>query len=310
MVQLGVDFGGTKIEAAVIDSHGEFLARVRTPTPDSYDQSIRDVCALIERAEREAGARGSIGVGMPGSVNPRDGRMHNANTTFLNGRAFREDLQVALGRPVRVANDANCLALSEVVDGAGRGAHCAFAVILGTGLGGGLVVDGAIVEGGGGISGEWGHVPLPWMHEKEYPGPACWCGRHGCLETLISGSGFQADYRRRSGQALAGADIVAAARSGERLATETLDAFIDRLARAFAMVVNIIDPDIFVLGGGMSNVTEIYEQVPSRIPAYVFGGNWEGRIAPARWGDSSGVRGAARLWSVAEACGKMSDDGS
>ena len=301
MVQVGVDFGGTKIEAAVLAPDGEFLARGRTPTPDSYDQSIRDVCALIERAEGQAGARGTIGVGLPGSVNPRDGRMRNANATFLNGRTFREDLQAALGRPVRVANDANCLALSEVVDGAAQAARCAFAVIIGTGLGGGLVVDGAIVEGGGGLAGEWGHVPLPWMGEDEYPGPACWCGRTGCLEALISGTGFQADYRRRSGVAMAGADIVVAARSGERIATATLDVFIDRLARAFAMVANIADPDIFVLGGGMSNVTEIYDRVPALIPAYVFGGDWDGQIVPARWGDSSGVRGAARLWTAEEA---------
>lgn len=298
VIQIGIDFGGTKIEAAALDGAGAFRSRVRKPNPGSYDQAIRDVGDLIAQAEQEAGACGSIGVGLPGSISPRDGRMRNANATFLNGRTFREDLEAALGRPVRVANDANCLALSEVVDGAAAGARTAFAVIVGTGVGGGLVVDGRIVEGGGGMGGEWGHVPLPWMTADEFPGSACWCGRHGCLETMVSGTGFQADYARRAGAPRDGPAIVAAARAGEPVAAAALRAYADRLGRALAMLANILDPEVFVLGGGMSNVAEIYDPLPSLVAAHVFGGEWGGRIVPARWGDSSGVRGAARLWSV------------
>lgn len=296
MIQVGVDFGGTKIEAAALDGAGHFRSRVRTPNPGSYDQAIRDVRDLIARAEQEAGAKGTVGVGLPGSISPRDGRMRNANATFLNGRAFREDLEAALGRPVRVANDANCLALSEVVDGAATGARTAFAVIVGTGVGGGLVVDGRIVEGGGGMGGEWGHVPLPWMTADEFPGSACWCGRHACLETMVSGTGFQADHARRAGAALDGPAIVAAAHGGDRVAMAAIDAYADRLGRALAMLATILDPDVFVLGGGMSNVSELYERLPAVVTANVFGGEWDGLIVPARWGDSSGVRGAARLW--------------
>lgn len=296
MIQIGVDFGGTKIEAAALDGTGRFLARLRAPNPGNYDAAIGDLCALIERTEGEAGGRGTIGIGLPGSVSPRDGRMRNANATFLNGRTFREDLEVALGREVRVANDANCMALSEAVDGAAAGARSAFAVIVGTGVGGGLVVDGQIAEGANGMGGEWGHVPLPWMTAAEYPGPACWCGQHGCLDMLISGTGLQKDHGRRTGQTLDGPAIVQAARRGDAAAVAAIDAYIDRLGRALAMIANIVDPDVFVMGGGMSNVEEIYPRLPAVIRQYAFGGDWEGRIVQAKWGDSSGVRGAARLW--------------
>ncbi|MBB5712666.1 ROK family protein [Sphingomonas xinjiangensis] len=296
MIQIGVDFGGTKIEAAALDAEGRFLSRVRAPNPGAYDQAIRAVRDLVVRAEGEAGAQGTIGVGMPGSVSPRDGRLYNANATFLNGRHFREDLSAAIGREVRVANDANCLALSEAVDGAAAGARVAFAVIVGTGVGGGLCVDGRIVEGANGLGGEWGHVPLPWMRADEFPGPDCWCGRQGCLDVLISGTGLQHDYRRRSGARLNGPAIIAAARSGDSAALACLHAYVDRLGRALAMLANTLDPDVFVLGGGMSNVPEIYARLPEVIAAHAFGGLWQGRIEPARWGDSSGVRGAARLW--------------
>ena len=296
MIQIGIDFGGTKIEAAALASDGQFLARLRVPNPGNYEHAIRDISDLIARVESEAGGVGTIGVGTPGSTNPRDGRMRNANATFLNGRTFHADLVAALGRNVRIANDANCLALSEAVDGAAAGAHSAFAVIVGTGVGGGLVVDGRIVEGANGMGGEWGHVPLPWMTSAEYPGPACWCGQYGCLDMLVSGTGLQKDFAARSGEAFAGPAIVAAARAGARHAVAALDAYVDRLGRAMAMITNIVDPDVFVLGGGMSNVAEIYDALPGVIDRYSFGGRWEGRIVAARWGDSSGVRGAARLW--------------
>lgn len=296
MIQIGIDFGGTKIEAAALDRHGAFLARVRTPNPGDYDQAIRDVRDLIGRAEADAGSAGTIGIGTPGSINPRDGRMRNSNATFLNGRTFREDLEAALGREVRMANDANCLALSEAVDGAATGARSAFAVIVGTGVGGGLVVDGRIVEGANGMGGEWGHVPLPWMTAAEYPGPACWCGQNGCLDMLVSGTGLQKDMAARSGETHSGPAIVAAARAGTPHAKAALDAYVDRLGRAMAMIANIVDPDVFVIGGGMSNVSEIYDALPAVIDRYSFGGDWEGRIVAAQWGDSSGVRGAARLW--------------
>ncbi|WP_293969966.1 ROK family protein [Sphingomonas sp.] len=296
MIQIGIDFGGTKIEAAALDNAGRYLARMRVPNPGSYDAAIRDVCALIGAAEQEAGAAGTIGIGTPGSASPRTGLMRNANSTYINGRSFRQDLEVALGRDVRMANDANCLALSEVVDGAAAGARTVFAVIIGTGVGGGLVVDGQIIGGANGIGGEWGHVPLPWMTAEEYPGPSCWCGHSGCLDMLISGTGLRKDYAARTGHTLDGEAIVQAARRGDATAVTVLDAYISRLGRALAMVVNIVDPDVFVLGGGMSNVEEIYPCLPDIIRAHSFGRAWDGRIVPAKWGDSSGVRGAARLW--------------
>lgn len=298
MIQIGIDFGGTKIEAAALDTAGQFITRLRTPNPGNYDAAICDVCDLIARVEEAAGGTGTIGVGMPGSISPRDGLMRNANAVFLNGRPFREDLEAALGRPVRMANDANCMALSEAVDGAAAGARSAFAVIVGTGVGGGLVVDGRIVEGANGMGGEWGHVPLPWMTQAEFPGPACWCGQRGCLDMLISGTGFRQDHAARTGQLLDGAAIVEAAGRGEADAVASLDAYVDRLGRALAMIANIVDPDVFVMGGGMSNVTAIYPRLPAVIGRYSFGGEWKGSVVPARWGDSSGVRGAARLWAA------------
>jgi fructokinase len=297
LIQIGIDFGGTKIEAAALDGSGRYLARTRTANPGDYDAAIRDTRDLIASIEQSAGGEGTIGIGTPGSISPRTGLMRNANSTYLNGRSFREDLEVALGREVRMANDANCMALSEAVDGAAAGARSAFAVIIGTGVGGGLVVDGQIVEGANGIGGEWGHVPLPWMTAEEFPGPACWCGHHGCLDMLVSGTGLRKDHEARTGQRLDGETIVQAARRGDPPAVAALEAYINRLGRAMAMVVNIVDPDVFVMGGGMSNVEEIYGRLPEVIRAHTFGGAWEGRIVPAQWGDSSGVRGAARLWA-------------
>lgn len=296
LIQIGVDFGGTKIEAAALDADGNFLARVRAPNPGTYDASIRAVCELVAATESQAGGRGTIGIGTPGSISPRTGVMRNANSTYLNGRRLREDLIAALGREVRLANDANCLALSEVVDGAAAGAQVAFAVILGTGCGGGLVVNGHLVEGANGIGGEWGHTPLPWPTRAEFDATQCWCGQRGCLETWVSGSGLQRDYAQSGGTASDAQAIIRASREGDARALAVLDHYVSRLGRALAVLVNVLDPDTFVLGGGMSNVAELYERLPAAVRSHVFSDTWDAKILPARWGDSSGVRGAARLW--------------
>ncbi len=296
-MRIGIDFGGTKIEAIGLDAEGAVLARKRVPNPGNYDDAIAAVADLIAFIEGATGRTGSIGMGTPGSTSPRTGLMRNSNSVYLNGRTFRADLETRLGRPVRLANDANCLVLSEATDGAAAGAKAAFAIIIGTGCGGGLVVDGELVEGVGGVAAEIGHVSLPWPNADEAPGPKCWCGLHGCLETWVSGSGLQRDHLQRTGQALDAPGIVAAARAGEAASVESLDRYVDRLGRAIAAVVNIVDPDVFVLGGGMSNVAELYERLPAVVARYAFSDRWEGRIAPAVWGDASGVRGAARLWA-------------
>lgn len=295
-MRIGIDFGGTKIEAAALADDGAFLARLREPNPRDYDAAIQTVVRLTAAVEARSGQSGPVGVATPGSVSPTRGVMRNANSTWLNDRAFPGDLERALGRPVRMANDADCLALSEAVDGAGAGQRTVFGVILGTGCGGGLVVDGRLVAGANALAGEIGHISLPWPREDETPGPACWCGLHGCLETWISGTGLQRDHQYRTGQALTAEAIVAAARAGDTDARRTLDLFVDRLARGLAMVVNLADPDVLVLGGGLSNVVEIYDALPPLIARYAFTDAWNGVVAPARWGDSSGVRGAARLW--------------
>lgn len=296
VIQIGIDFGGTKIEAVALTAEGQALSTLRAPTPGDYDAALASVRDLVHRTEQAVGMGGSVGVGAPGSVSPRTGLMRNANTTYLNGRRLGEDLATVLERPVRLANDANCLALSEATDGAAAGARTTFAVIIGTGCGGGLVVDGRLVEGASGVGGEWGHMPLPWPRPEEYPGPQCWCGRRGCLETWISGTAFGRDYREHGGDDLVGAAIIAAAQAGDLAATAALDRYLDRLARGLAVIADIVDPDVFVLGGGMSNVEALYDRLPKLVAPHVFSDRWEGRIVKARWGDSSGVRGAARLW--------------
>jgi fructokinase len=298
MIRIGVDFGGTKIEAAALAPDGAWLARRRIANPKSYDAAVAAVAELVARMEAEAGAAGTVGVGAPGSVSPATGAMRNANSTWLNGRAFREDLEAALGRPIRLANDADCLALSEAADGAAAGARSAFAVIIGTGCGGGVAVDGRLLHGPSGVAGEWGHTPLPWPRGDEYPGPTCWCGLSGCLETWVSGSGFARDYAQIGGAPLAAEAIVAAARAGDPAAGACLERWLDRLGRGLAVIADILDPEVIVFGGGMSLVGELYDALPARIAPYVFGGHWGGRAAPARWGDASGVRGAARLWDA------------
>lgn len=296
MIRIGVDFGGTKIEAAALSAQGEFLSRLRVPNPGSYDAAIDAVRNLIAQTETAVGAAASVGLGVPGSINPATGLMRNANSTYLNGRNFAADLTAALGRPVRLANDANCLALSEATDGAAAGAHTAFAIIIGTGCGGGLVVNGQLVEGANGIGGEWGHMPLPWPKADEVPGPACWCGQHGCLETWVSGTGLRRDHAAVTGRDMPGEWIIEAARTGDAGAAAALDRYINRLGRGIATICNIVDPDVFVLGGGMSNVAELYGRLEAVVRSHVFCDTWRARIVPARWGDSSGVRGAAQLW--------------
>lgn len=295
-MRVGVDFGGTKIEAAALDDAGAFTARIREPNPGDYDAALALVADLIARVEAEAGPARSVGLAIPGSPSPRTGLIRNANSTYLNGRRLGEDLQATLGRPVRLANDANCLALSEAVDGTGQDAASVFGVILGTGCGGGLVIDGGLIEGAHGVAAEIGHVSLPWPSAEEATGPTCWCGLHGCLETWVSGSGFQRDHEATTGRAWKAQAVVDAARGGDAGAAAALDRYSDRLGRALAMVVNLVDPEVFVLGGGMSNVVELYDRLPEVVERYAFSDHWDGRILPAKWGDSSGVRGAARLW--------------
>lgn len=295
-MRIGVDFGGTKIEAAALDDAGAFAARIREPNPGDYDAALMLVADLIARVEAETGPARSIGLAIPGSPSPRTGLIRNANSTYLNGRRFGEDLEAALARPVRLANDANCLALSEAVDGAGKGVASVFGVIVGTGCGGGLIINGKLVEGAHGVAAEIGHISLPWPRDAEAPGPACWCGLNGCLETWVSGTGFQRDHEATTGRAWKAQAVVEAARSGDAGAAAALARYIDRLGRALAMVVNLVDPEVFVLGGGMSNVAELYDRLPEVVERHAFSDHWDGRIVAAKWGDSSGVRGAARLW--------------
>jgi fructokinase len=296
MIRIGVDFGGTKIEAAALDAQGRFRARVRAPSPGDYRASLETVREMVAGAEREAGVRGaSIGVGIPGSPSPATGLIRNANTTHLNGKPLQADLERILERPVRLANDANCFALSEATDGAGADGDVVFGVIVGTGCGAGVSVGGRGLAGRNGIAGEWGHTPLPWPQPDELPGPACYCGKTGCIETFLSGAGLARAYAALTQRTLAAHDIAAAA-TREADARATLATYQDRLARGLASVVNIVDPDVIVLGGGLSNIDAIYEGLLERIASYAFSDALATRVERARHGDSSGVRGAAWLW--------------
>ena len=292
MIRFGVDFGGTKIEIAALDAEGRFVARVRKPNPGDYDSALEVIAALLADAETMAGTRAKqLGLGVPGSISPRSGLIRNANSVYLNGRPFAEDLARTLDRPVRLANDANCLALSEAADGAGQGSGVVFAVILGTGCGGGLVVDGKIIEGRNGVAGEWGHTPLPWATAEEHPGPACWCGRKGCMETWVSGPAFARDTGFPTGK-----DAVAAIEAGDPAALAGLDRYVDRLGRGLAVVCDVVDPDVIVLGGGLSNLAALYERLPAAIGRHVFSDGFDTPVRAAVHGDSSGVRGAVWLW--------------
>ncbi len=292
--RIGVDLGGTKIEIAVLDGEGRIGIRRRIPTPAGYAATLASIAALVKAAEAELGAKASVGIGIPGVISPASGLVKNANSIALNGHAFDRDIGALLEREVRVANDANCFALSEAADGAGKGAHVVFGVIIGTGCGGGVVIDGKVLEGHNRIAGEWGHTPLPWPASEEVPGPLCWCGQYGCLETVLSGPGLAADCDGPGRRDATG--LTARAAAGDARAAAALARHADRLARGLAVVANILDPDVIVLGGGLSNMAHLASVVPERIRRYLFTDVWGTRIVRNAHGDASGVRGAAWLW--------------
>jgi fructokinase len=300
--RIGIDLGGTKIEAAAIDRHGAIRARRRVATPaGDYDATIAAVAALVRGIESALGGGMTVGVGIPGTSVERTGLIKNANSTWLIGRPLARDLEAALGREVRLANDANCFALSEASDGAAAGCRNVFGVILGTGVGGGVAIGGRVVVGANAIAGEWGHNPLPWPRSDELPGPPCYCGRSGCIETFLSGPGLAADHRRHGGSALDGREIATGAAAGDKACIAALDRHADRLARALASVINMLDPDAIVLGGGLSAIAGLYESVPRLWGDFVFSDEIVTRLLPPKHGDSSGVRGAAWLWRPEEA---------
>ena len=296
-VRIGIDLGGTKIEGIALASDGRTLLRQRVPTPrDNYDATVQAIVDLVNSIEREIGSQGTVGIGTPGAVSPATGRIKNSNSTWVNGRALVEDLTSRLNRPLRLDNDANCFALSEALDGGGAGARVVFGVILGTGTGGGVIVDGRPLVGVNAVGGEWGHNPLPWPTPEETPGPPCYCGQRGCLETFLSGPGLSRDYEADTGTWRSAPDIAQAARDDEPAATAALERYGDRLARGLATVINLIDPEIVVLGGGLSNLESLYAQVPALWTKYVFSDRVDTQLVRPVHGDSSGVRGAAWLW--------------
>jgi len=293
----GIDLGGTKTEVILLDNQSNEHYRKRVPTPaGDYQATLHTIHALVQQAEAHAGTTGiPVGVGIPGSVSRKTGRIKNANSTWLNGQPMQQHLQELLQRPVTLTNDANCLALSEATDGAGRNHRTVFAAILGTGCGAGISVNGQLLTGPNGVAGEWGHNPLPWTQEAELQQRPCFCGRHGCNETFLSGTGLSLTHKLRTGQQLPAHTIVEHAGHGDLQATETLHQYLEHLARGLAAIINVIDPDIIVLGGGMSNAEQLYQELPARLPGYVFGGECDTPIVKAAHGDSSGVRGAAWL---------------
>lgn len=300
-MRIGVDLGGTKIEAIALAEDGTGLLRRRVATPaGNYAATIAAICRLVEELERTLGRTGAVGVGCPGALSSRSGLIKNSNSTALIGQPLDRDLAHRLGRPIRLENDANCFALSEAVDGAGRDAAVVFGVILGTGVGGGLVVGNRVIAGHNRIAGEWGHNPLPWPQDDERPGSQCYCGRRGCIETFLSGPALARQYRELTGRPLGAEEIAAAARAGDAAAEECLTRYEDRLARSLASLVNILDPDVIVLGGGLSNIDRLYDNLSSRVAQYAFSDGIDTAIAKARHGDSSGVRGAAWLWPARE----------
>ena len=297
--RIGIDLGGTKIEFVALENDGREVHRHRVPTPrGDYDATVRAIREGVELIEGKLQRKATVGVGIPGTISGITRTVKNANSTWMNGKPFDKDLSVALHREVRCANDANCLAVSEATDGAGAGYRVVFAVILGTGCGGGIAFEGQVHNGRNGVGGEWGHTTLPWMRPEEYPGPDCYCGYKGCLETWISGTGLAADYQRATGTALLGKEIVARSEAGESAAIACLERYEDRLTRGLAQIINILDPDIIVIGGGVSQVPRLYRNVPSRLKEYVFGREADTPVVAAKHGDASGVRGAAWLWPL------------
>ena len=297
MIRIGVDIGGSKMEIAAIDESGSELLRRRAPAPgESYAKAIAAIAEFILEAERTLAVRCSVGICTPGAVSRGSGTLKNAYASALNAMPVRPDLERMLGREVRFANDANCFALSEAVDGSAKGARVVFGAILGTGVGGGIVVDGRGVEGANAICGEWGHNSLPWPLPAEMPGPRCACGRDGCIEAFLSGPGLARDHLLATGEAREPADIAARAESGDRGCAATLERYEERLARALASVINLLDPEVIVLGGGLSNTGRLYRNVPARWGPYVYSESVVTSLVKAAHGDASGVRGAARLW--------------
>lgn len=300
-IRIGVDLGGTKIEFVALECDGRELHRHRVATPrEDYERTVHAIKEGVESVEDTLGRTGTVGVGIPGTISQITHTVKNANSTWINGRPFDRDVSAALHRDVRCANDANCLAVSEATDGAGAGKRVVFSVVLGTGCGGGLAIDGRVHNGRNGVAGEWGHTTLPWMRADEYPGPECYCGYRGCIETWISGTGLEADYERATKTKLRGKEIIVRCEAGEVAALACLARYEDRLTRSLAQMVNILDPDIIVLGGGVSQVPRLYKDVPQRLKEYVFGREADTPVVVAKHGDASGVRGAAWLWPLAE----------
>jgi fructokinase len=296
-MRIGIDLGGTKIEGIALDDAGDELIRQRVPTPHGdYRATLAEIQNLVTYIETETGQRGSIGIATPGAISPATGLMKNSNSVCMNGKPVHTDLANLLGREIRIANDANCFALSEATDGAAQGARVVFGVIIGTGTGAGIVVEGKILEGPNAIAGEWGHNPLPWPREIELPGPECYCGKNSCIETYLSGPGMTRDHELYANVILDTETIVSKAVFGDEDSIETLQRYEDRLARSLAHVINILDPDVIVLGGGMGNIKQLYKNVPEIWGSYVFSDQVATKLLAPEYGDSSGVRGAAWLW--------------
>ena len=305
-MRIGIDLGGTKIEAVALSRAGEEIARRRVATPRDYAASLDAIAGLVRELDRAADEAGTVGVGIPGTLVPETGLVKNANSVWLNGRSLGSDLEQRLDRPVRLMNDANCFALSEATDGAAAGAHVVFGVILGTGVGGGIVVDGRCLLGANLIAGEWGHNPLPWPGAEEWPGPPCYCGKRGCVEAWLSGPAFERDHAEHTGLTLSGREIVRAAAGGDPGAAATLARYQDRFSRTLASLINVLDPDVVVLGGGMSNIPGLPDAAHALLPRYLFAAGADAdpvatRVVHAVHGDASGVRGAAWLWPASDA---------
>ncbi|MDH5435408.1 MAG: ROK family protein [Gammaproteobacteria bacterium] len=297
MIRLGIDLGGTKIEIIALDERGNEILRERTPTPQmDYPATLDSIKNLILETESTLGTQGSIGIGMPGALSVATGLVKNSNSVALNGKPLKQDLEKNLGREIRITNDANCFALSEASDGAGKDDNVVFGVIVGTGTGGGIVINKKVLIGPNAIAGEWGHNPLPWPQQNELPGPDCYCGKKGCIETFLSGPGMANDHLRVTGNRLSAPEIIEALKQGDQDCEATLQRYEDRMARATAHVINILDPDVIVLGGGMSNIQRLYENVPQLWKKYVFSDRVDTKLRQPVYGDSSGVRGAAWLW--------------